>query len=130
MHEVKNWKQLYVTNDDGAEELNLVTSVLINYTMVIGVSEITENNIDDVSCRVALFEAVFGTVLMKGEKRIFITRDDVARHIGLRTEAAKIELDEFWARMRNFNRQKHSVGLREANEYSTALFSLYQLPTP
>lgn len=83
-----------------------------------------------VSCRIALLEAVVGTMLKKGERRIFITRDDVARHIGLRTESAKIELYEFWARMRNFNRQEHSAGLREANGYSTAFFSLYQLPAP
>lgn len=40
-------EQLYVATDDGAKELNLVTSVLINYTMAIGVNEITEDNIDD-----------------------------------------------------------------------------------
>jgi hypothetical protein len=56
MHEVKDWKQLYVATDDGAKELHLVTSVLINYTMAIGVNEITEDNIDDVSCRIALLE--------------------------------------------------------------------------
>src|SRR5262245_23079251 len=101
MHEVKDWKNLYVSNNGGANELNLVTSVLINYTMAIGVNEITEDNLDDVACRVALWEAIVGTALTTGEKKIFITRDDVARHVGLRTESASIELEEFWARMRN-----------------------------
>ena len=41
MHEVKDWQQLYVANENGTEELNLVTPTLINYTMIIGV-----NNID------------------------------------------------------------------------------------
>src|SRR6188768_2417067 len=104
MHDVKDWKQLYVAADGGVNELNFVTTLLINYTMVIGVSEITEDNVDDVACRVALLEAVCGTALLKGKKRIFITRDDVARHIGLRTESANIGLTEFWAKMRNFNR--------------------------
>lgn len=130
MHDVKDWHQLYVANGDGINDLNLVTSTLINYTMIIGINEINEDNLDDVSCRIALVEAIIGTTLMKENKRLFITRGDVARHIGLRTEAVQMELANFWAEMRNYNRQNHSAGLREANDDRTALYSLYQLPTP
>jgi hypothetical protein len=127
MHEVRDWQQLYVVNENGTKELNLVTTTLINYTILIGVSKITDDNVDDVSCRVALLESVNGTVLRAGEKRIFITRDDVARHIGLRTESAEIELAEFWAQTCKLNRQAHSVALREANGNTTALYSMYRL---
>jgi hypothetical protein len=127
MHEVKEWQQLYVADDNGTEELNSVTATLINYTLLIGVNKITDDNVDDVSCRIALLETVNGNVLSAGEKRIFITRDDVARHIGLRTEAAEIELAEFWAQMCKMNGQAHSAGLREINGNATALYSMYRL---
>jgi hypothetical protein len=127
MHEVKDWRQLYVTNQDGTRELNYVTTALINFTMVIGVNKITDDNVDDVSCRMALAQSIYGTVLSMGEKKIFITRDDVARHIGLRTESTEIELASFWARMCNFNRQEDCLGLREANGNATALYSMYGL---
>jgi hypothetical protein len=125
MHEIKDWQQLYIANENGTEELNLVTATLINYTMVIGVNKITDGNVDDVSCRIALL--VNGSVLTAGEKQIFITRDDVARHIGLRTESEEIELANFWTRMCNLNCQEHSRGLREANGNATALYSMYRL---
>jgi len=118
MHDVKDCEQLYVANKDGTTELNLVTTALINSTMVIGVNKITDDNVDDVSCRIALLQSIYGTLLFveseEDKKPIFITRDDVARHIGLETEAKEIELASFWAQMRNFNRQENCAGLREA----------------
>jgi hypothetical protein len=107
--------------------LNLVTATLINHTMIIGVNHITDDSVDDVSCRIALLQSVVGTSLWVGEKKqIFITRD-VARHIGLRTDSEEIDLANFWARMCNVNRQERSLGLREANGSVTALYSMYRL---
>src|SRR5258705_181643 len=70
MHEVKDWQQLYVANENGTKELNLVTATLINYTMMIGVNKITDDNVDDVSCRVALLQSVFGCACRKSNTYI------------------------------------------------------------
>jgi hypothetical protein len=130
MHAVKEWQELFVATDNGKQELNLVTSTLINYTMAIGVSQVSEQNIDEVSCRIALLESIFGAVLSKNGAQIFITRADVARHVGLRTEAPDIELAVFWQRMRALNVANQTAGLRSANESASALYSLYRLSTP
>ena len=121
-HDVRDWKHLCILNENGKRELNPVTCVLINYTLAIGVNEITEDNIDEVFCLVALLEAVYGAVLTTTKNTpLFITRDDVARHIGLRTESPPIALSDFWNQMLVINRNKNSVGMREANGGTTAL---------
>lgn len=130
MHDVRDWEQLYVAGENGTETLNLVTATLINYTLVIGVSEITDDNIDEVSCRIALLEAVHGPSLRSGTKNIFMTRDDVARHVGLRTEATNTTPDKFWTQMRARNREERSMGHREANGNCSAFDALYQCSTP
>jgi hypothetical protein len=125
MHAVANWQELYIAEEDGSKHLNLVTSVLINYTMAIGINEITEDNLDEVSCRVLLLEAAYGPTLKMGQRAVFMTRDDVARHVGLRTESEPLELEKFWGRMRSRIRRENSVGPLDCNQGSTALSSLY-----
>lgn len=123
MHEVQGWDKLYVTDANGKSELNPVTIMLINYTMAIGIGEISNENVDDVSCRIALLEAVLGT---EGGKHV--TRADVVRHVGLRTEVEHKDLPTFWKMICNLNRQHNSLENSEAERELTDLSATSEDP--
>jgi hypothetical protein len=46
-HNVRDWKDLFVKNDEGRVELNEATAMVINYTAVIGIPEINRENTED-----------------------------------------------------------------------------------
>lgn len=93
---VKEWDSILVVTPTGEPQVNPVSAAIINYTMVVGLSEITAGNAGEVFMRIALLEAVRGTVLTLEDRPLFITYEDVQRHVGLRTEAPEKTLFEFW----------------------------------
>ena len=93
---VKEWDSILIAKPTGEPPVNPVSAAIINYTMVVGLSEITAENAGEVFMRIALLEAVRGTVLTLEDRPLFITYEDVQRHIGLRTEAPEKTLAEFW----------------------------------
>jgi hypothetical protein len=95
-HNVKEWASILVATPTGEPQVNPVSAAIINYTMVVGLSEITAENADEVFMRFALLEAVRGAVLTLDDRPLFITYEDVQRHVGLRTEAPEKTLAEFW----------------------------------
>ncbi|TMI99578.1 MAG: hypothetical protein E6G97_21930 [Alphaproteobacteria bacterium] len=106
---VKERHQLFVVNEDGEKVLNSITAALINYTSIIGISEITDENIDEVSCRVALLEAICGPLLISNNAPRFLSREEIARHVGLCTEAYPLPLEVFWKNMLLANRTKNDA---------------------
>ncbi len=95
-HAVEDWNRILVREPSGETQVNPVSAVIINYTRMIGIDEITPDNVDEVFMRVATLEAIRGTILSLGDHPLFITREDILMHVGLRAEADRKTLDEFW----------------------------------
>lgn len=95
--EVANYQALFVPGGDGEWVLNGATALLINYLPVIGVPELTKDSTEDAWLRIAAHQAHFGTPIegSNGE-RWYLTRLDVIRHVGLRTEGANKPIERFW----------------------------------
>ena len=91
---IKNYKEVcWEENEDGTSRLNAVTDSLIWLTMAIGIGRITEENAPEVYGRIAAYEKLFGSFMIKfddnGKQRVFVTPEDVNNHIGLSTNVAK-----------------------------------------
>ena len=85
---------LPIKNKKGGKVFDIqpITKHLVYETMVVGLAEITVNNIDEWLIRTRLAEKLYGTSLMirddKGVvKPYHITIEDLERHIGLWTNA-------------------------------------------
>src|SRR5687768_17470105 len=96
-HAVRDWGELLVTTADGKHELNEATAALINYLPLVGITELTVDNVNDAWRRIALFQAVLGTVVSDraNKQPVFITRSDVERHIGIQTDGKQLTFEEF-----------------------------------
>lgn len=68
---------------------------LVMLSMNCGYREITEKNFEEVAQRVAIWQKIFGAYLSKGSERIYITRLDVQRYIGLTTNASTMTKAQF-----------------------------------
>lgn len=64
-----------------------VTDALIWATMNIGISKITEANVNEFYKRIYLHQSLFGAYLFKDGKEDFVTKQDVINRIGLYTNA-------------------------------------------
>jgi len=98
-HEVANFNLLIKTNKNGDAVLNMASCALINYMPVVGLNKITETNFQDLWIRIAIFQAIRGSLyhFEKADKKIslFLTKEDIRRHIGLSTEGVEISFQEF-----------------------------------
>ena len=93
---------LPIKNKKGGKVFDIqpITKHLVYETMIVGLGEITENNIDEWLIRMRLAEKLYGTSLMirddKGVvKPYHITIEDLERHIGLWTNASRLKRKEF-----------------------------------
>ena len=91
---IKNYEELcWEKNEDGTSRLNVVTDSLIWLSMAIGIGRITEENAPEVYGRIAAYEKLFGSFMIKfddnGKQRVFVTPEDVSNHIGLSTNVGK-----------------------------------------
>jgi len=101
-HQVADWSKLLVEISDGRKYLNIATATLINYMPIIGIIELTEANIDDAWVRIMLIENLFLKCIVDNNgRRVFLTKDDVARHVGLSTEGASLTFHEFYEKWCN-----------------------------
>ena len=95
-HEVKDWDKILARTTSGETAVNPVSAAIINYTVIVGVGNITAENVDEVFMRVAVLEAVCGAYFTLDDRPLFITHEDIRMHIGLDTEAPTKTLAEFW----------------------------------
>lgn len=72
-----------------------VCTGLVWLSMYCGFNEITEKNWEEVAQRIAIWQKFFGAYLSKGSDRVYITRLDVQRYIGLRTNASRMTKTQF-----------------------------------
>jgi hypothetical protein len=96
-HDVADWDALLVPNNDGERELNRATAAILNYMPVIGVPALTPDTAGDAWCRIAIHQALFGTLFSDDQtgKPFFLTKSDVFRHIGMETEGTSQAFGEF-----------------------------------
>ena len=94
---VKDWESLWLKTDDGSDELNEATCALLNYLAIVEITEINDENVEEVWRRIAIFQALFGSIYADQDNNepLFITRSDVYRHIGIETEVKKITFESF-----------------------------------
>ena len=83
-----------VVNKKGGKvfDINPITKYLVFQSTVIGLDEITQNNVDEWLIRLNFINRLYGTSLMKkDEKNVAkpykITFEDLEKHIGLKTNA-------------------------------------------
>ena len=86
----------YCWLDDGKDKdgkplykLTGLTETFIWLTMIVGISEITDKNAQEFFTRVSFEENLLGPMRKhKNGKGVYVTFEDVKRHIGLRTNAS------------------------------------------
>jgi hypothetical protein len=95
-YDVRDWHQLLIRDSTGGNDINLVTATLINYMPIIGISTLTNKNANDAWQRISIHQALFGSLLHDANGNpLFFTRSDIARHVGIETEARDVSFEEF-----------------------------------
>ena len=95
--DVHDWKALLIERPDGSVDINPATEAVINYMGAIGVTVLTNDTARDAWCRIAVHQALHGSFVTdsKTGQPLFLTREDVLRHIGLETEGEERTFAEF-----------------------------------
>ena len=96
-HAVRDWQDLLVTCRDRGTEINVATSTLLNYLPIIGITTLTEENASDAWCRIAISQALFGSLCTDTTTGLpmYLTKSDVLRHVGIETEGDLKSFQEF-----------------------------------
>lgn len=96
-HGVADWDDLLVDNGDGRFELNEATAALLNYMPAIGITALTQETAGDAWCRIAIHQALFGALVQNSKtgQKLFLTKSDVFRHIGVETEGTQQSFSQF-----------------------------------
>jgi hypothetical protein len=112
-HQVDDWQNLLITDEDGETNISVPTAFLINLCCISGISEITEENLDLTWCRIALLQIVFSSeeLIQSDEGIIFLTKSDVYRHIGLEMEATPHTDEEFFNKVMGISKQVKRLAL-------------------
>ena len=90
--------------DGNLRKMNSVTYVIIMSTMLIGMGDITEKNLEEVVLRLELWQDVNGAMMRRfidGKSTdVRVTPADLQRHIGLSTNVGKESWTWFAKRLR------------------------------
>lgn len=81
-----------------------VRTALVFGTLGVGLREITDDNVGEFFARLDILQRLEGPFLTGPDGGVAITREDVARFVGLRTNASS-ETRAQWARRLFVNRQ-------------------------
>lgn len=98
---VKDSHELFEKDEDGNDQFKPLSHTIFMMCMNIGVDwGIREENVDEVIARFWTYQKVFGPLLCRfdenGKKEgVYITPDDIRRHIGLKLNVAHIK-DRTW----------------------------------
>jgi len=74
--------------EEGGVRLRGITETLIWMTMMVGINEISEKTATEFFARASLEEALWGAMRSKGDESVYVSIEDVRRHIGLKTNAS------------------------------------------
>lgn len=115
---VKNGTELWVDAEDGGKHLNGTTHTLGLLSINGGYRKITKENVFEVFRRVALMEHHYGPMRANDKGPILFTFEEVARHIGLETNAIEMTAIQFDKKLRELTvrdlREQH--GRRVADD--------------
>lgn len=95
---------LYVGTEGGIRELHYKTRILLHTMQETGIKEIGRDNAAEVLYRVGEFEALYGPLMGNDEGPLYFTAGDIARHIGLRTNAVPMRNGAFDTALRERQR--------------------------
>ena len=111
--DVSDWEDLLITLPDGGRDVNAATAAVINYMPLIGITTLSEENVHDAWCRIAIFQALLGSIVEDTEtgRSLFLTRTDVFRHIGMETEGYEQTFAEFCGGFDGYGKRDDIVGL-------------------
>lgn len=115
---INNYQVVTTHPDDLGEEdhvkrLNPVTDALIWHSMICGFTEITEKNWQEVFHRIYLRERACGALRVNHELgNIYITVEDVFKHIGLRTNSSARTKAEFFNSIELFARDESRARIK------------------
>ena len=131
-HEVKNFHELLVLNENNVKVLNIVSSTLINYMPLMGVCEINENSKRDLWLRLAMLQEMEGALIyftpdknLQNKIPLFLTEADVCRHIGLETEGRNVTFMEFCDACNKWLKMVPSVFSHTPSYFSNANKSMF-----
>lgn len=117
-----NWNLSKVDDfeDTLTDENKAVTESIIFYTIFVGMSQITEENVDNFFQRVYTYEKLFGPTISYVDKdnnlcRHYIKFNDVKRLIGLRTNADNLTDAKFKTRIFKRSFEEASSFIRMAS---------------
>jgi len=83
-----------------------ITNSLIWATMSIGMNKITLENYVEFYARIKAVEATFGAICYGDDGDYFITIDDVAKRIGMWTNATSSTLNQFFKKLEKINKDE------------------------
>ena len=94
--------EIVTTHPAHADKWHPVTEALVFASMSCGFGSITPENVEKVHLRIALQQLVYGPTLRSASedyRKIYVTREDVELHIGLRTNASPMTDAQFLRRV-------------------------------
>ena len=104
LRDVEDHDDLFITNQEGAKELNVLTSTLIHMTIDIGINQITEKNYKTFYIRGKELEVAYGGGYIQntsdGSTRMPLL-PEIQAHIGLRTNATPLSNRKWSGRVRS-----------------------------
>tara|TARA_Y100000310_G_C20601238_1_gene773159 strand:+ start:936 stop:1331 length:396 start_codon:yes stop_codon:yes gene_type:complete len=104
IREVKDHDDLFITNEEGEKELNVLTSTLIHMTIDVGINHITEKTYKAFYIRGKELEVAYGGGYIRntkdGSTRMPLL-PEVQAHIGLKTNATLLTNRKWSGRVRN-----------------------------
>jgi len=83
VEQIEDHENLCFTGEGDDREMHPVTKALVFMTMSVGLGAITEDNADEFYARAHIIEQVHGQYTHVGGEGIYISPQDVQRHIGL-----------------------------------------------
>src|SRR5262245_2877788 len=93
---VKDWKEAS-TDPANSENWHPVGNALVWASIPCGFDQITEANVDEIWTRVNVYQHTVGALLHRPDgSDVWLARTDVARYVGLSTNASRKTSAEFW----------------------------------
>lgn len=120
------WEVTNVTNYEEITEGNEwgITETTIWMTMLLGLSGITEANVDEFVARSALYQAIDGPLLRMNGKSVYVTEEMIRRRVGLRTNVTEEKRAAWLKRQTSHEDTIKSLVARQSKSYAEALASL------
>lgn len=87
---IADYKNVCNVGDGDARRMNPVTEGLIWSSMSVGLDSIKKKNVDEWLVRLALTDALFGTMLKANREDRPFTRAEIESHIGLTTNVSNM----------------------------------------